>query len=303
MVIVQCSMKPEIDMADDRKLRGNRPAVIDDLNTAIARPRFKPAKFVAPAPVKALPPVLAAEPRFVAAAVEPKAVLAAPTIAEPVETPVVEIPVVETVAVEAPVIEPVVAEPVMPTPVIPESVAYEPIPTPEPKKEFSMNETITSMQNGTAEAIKSGAENAMSQGKAALEQVTAKSKEAIETGMKSIDEVTTMARANVEALLASTRAATSGLESIAHMVADFSRKSFEETTAAARAMATVKTPNELMQLQNDFAKTQFDAAITEMSKLSETLVKLAGEVFEPVQNRVAVATDKIKTVAATAFNR
>ena len=68
-------------------------------------------------------------------------------------------------------------------------------------------------------------------------------------------------------------------------------------------MTTVKTPNELMQLQNDFAKTQFDAAITEMSKLSETLVKLAGEVFEPVQNRVAVATDKIKTAASTTFKR
>jgi phasin family protein len=166
-----------------------------------------------------------------------------------------------------------------------------------------MNETVTDMQNKAADAIKAGSETAYANGKAALDQVTTKSKEAIEQGMKSIDEVTTMARGNVEALLASTRAATTGLESIAHMVADFSRKSFEETTAAARAMTTVKTPNELLQLQNDFAKTQFDAAITEMSKLSETLVKLAGEVFEPVQNRVAVATDKIKTAAATTFNR
>ncbi|TRW17077.1 phasin family protein [Glacieibacterium frigidum] len=238
-----------------------------------------------------LPPVLAAESVVAAVVAEPVAAVAA--------TPE---PVAPTPAPAAPTPEPIA---VAPQPVAPEPVitTEAPVLTPEPKKVFSMNETMTNMQNGAADAIKNGTENAMSQGKATLEQMTAKSKEAIETGMKSLDEMTAMARGNVEALLASTKAATTGLESIAHQVADFSRKSFEETTAAARAMTTVKTPNELMQLQNDFAKTQFDAAISEMSKLSETLVKLAGEVFEPVQNRVAVATDKLKTAAATTFNR
>ena len=66
-------------------------------------------------------------------------------------------------------------------------------------------------------------------------------------------------------------------------------------------MTTVKTPNEFMQLQSDFAKTQFDAAVAEMSKLSETLVKLAGEVFEPMQNRMALATDKMKSAMGSGF--
>jgi phasin family protein len=279
-------MSLEAMMSDDRKLRGKGPSAITDMNIAIARPKPKAAKFVPPV-VAELPPVLAAEPVFAASIVEP-------------------VPPIVPAQVEPIVIEPVLPEPVAPEPIAPQSIAPEPTietkpANPEPKKVFAMNETITNMQSGATDAIKSGAENAMSQGKATLEQVTAKSREAIEQGMKSIDEMTTMARGNVEALLASTKAATSGLESIAHQVADFSRKSFEETTAAARAMTTVKTPNELMQLQNDFAKTQFDAAISEMSKLSETLVKLAGEVFEPVQGRVALATDKIKSVAASTF--
>jgi len=108
-----------------------------------------------------------------------------------------------------------------------------------------------------------------------------------------------MARGNVEAMLESSRAAAQGIEQIAREVADFSRKSFEETTAAARAMTTVKTPNELVQLQNDFAKTQFDAAVAEMSKLSETMVKLMGEVFEPMQNRASAAAEKIKTMTGS----
>ncbi len=180
-------------------------------------------------------------------------------------------------------------------------------PAVEPQKEAPMNETYTTaadaMKNG-AEAMKASVntttETAMNQGKAAFDQVASKSREAIEHGMKQVDEFAGMARGNVEAMLASSRAAAQGIEAIAREVADFSRKSFEETTAAARAMTTVKTPNELMQLQNDFAKTQFDAAVAEMSKLSETMVKLMGEVFEPMQARVAVATDKMKSMVGTA---
>jgi len=173
-------------------------------------------------------------------------------------------------------------------------------------KEAKMTDKFTTaadaMKNG-AEQMKSSmtsqGENVMAQGKAAMEQMATKSREAVEHGMKHADELASMARGNVEAMLASSRAATAGLEAIAHQVADFSRKSFEETTAAARAMTTVKTPNELMQLQNDFAKTQFDHAISEMSKLSETMVKLMGEVFEPIQKSATAATDKVKAMASS----
>ncbi len=174
------------------------------------------------------------------------------------------------------------------------------------QKDNPMTETYTT----AADAMKNGAEqmkatmattteSAMATGKATFEQAATKSREAIETGMKNVDEFAGLARGNVEAMLASSRAAAQGIEAIAREVADFSRKTFEETTAAARAMTTVKTPNELMQLQNDFAKTQFDAAVAEMSKLSETMVKLMGEVFEPMQARATVATDKLKSMAGT----
>lgn len=174
-----------------------------------------------------------------------------------------------------------------------------------------MNENFTTASDKAGEALRNGAEQlkstmsgqaetAMAQGKATFEQVASKSRAAIEQGMKSADEIAGMARGNIDAMLASSRAAAQGIEAIAREVADFSRKSFEETTAAARAMTTVKTPNELLQLQNDFAKTQFDAAVAEMSKLSETMVKLMGEVFEPVQARAAVAADKIKSMTGSA---
>ena len=239
------------------------------------------AAAVVPEPVK----VPVAAPAPVMAKPEP----VAPTVPAPAAPPA-------PVAAAAP--QPVAPPPVAPAPAVPPIVITPPAPVIPIKKEFTMATAFDTTQNtvqSTVTQLNASAEAAMSKGKEAMEQVAAKSREAVEAGMKSIDELTAHAKGNVEAMLASARAATTGMETLAQHVADFSRKSFEETTAAARAMTTVKTPNELLQLQNDFAKTQFDSAISEMSKLSEMMVKMAGEVFEPVQNRIAIAAEKVKT--------
>lgn len=159
-------------------------------------------------------------------------------------------------------------------------------------------EKITETMKTNAAQLNAAAETAMTSGKAAMEQIAAKSKEAVEHSMKSLDEMTEMARGNVEALLASARAASAGIESIAAHIGEVSKKSFEEVSVAMKAISSAKTPNEMMQLQSDFAKTQFDSSVAEMSKLTEMMMKLAGEVFEPMQNRIAIATDKVKTTLA-----
>lgn len=163
--------------------------------------------------------------------------------------------------------------------------------------------TMQDTANEAAKTFTNNAETAVSTGKQAMEQVASKSREALEHGMKSMDDMTNLAKGNVEAMLASSKAATTGFETIAQQVADYARKSFEETTAAARALTTVKTPNELMQLQNDFAKTQFDRAVAEMSKLSEAMVKMMGEVMEPVQNRAATTAETVKNAGQAWTNK
>ena len=152
----------------------------------------------------------------------------------------------------------------------------------------------TAFEN-TVTQLNTQAEAAISNGKAAMEQVTAKSKEAVEASLKSMDELTEMTRANVDALMVSAKAATTGIEQLMAHLTEASKKSFEGTTAMMKTLATAKTPNDLMQLQSDFAKTQFDEAVAQYSKMTEMMVKLAGEVMEPVQNQVAIATDKLKS--------
>lgn len=174
--------------------------------------------------------------------------------------------------------------------VIPIAAAFNP-------KDLTMATAFETTQDAvrtTVSQLNTQAEAAINNGKAAMEQVAAKSKEAVEASMKSLDELTEMTRANVDALIASAKAATAGVEQVMTHLTETAKKSFEDTNAMVKTLAAAKTPNELLQLQTDFAKAQFDAAVADYSKLTEMMVKLAGEVMEPVQNQVALATDRMK---------
>lgn len=233
--------------------------------------------------------------RFPARA-RPLAVAPTTSVASPGTTPTVS-------AIAA--IEPVIVE-TGPAPerlrpaldLLPTSPAY----TPKAKDNImatafeTTKDTAAETVKATVSQFNDSAEAAMNNGKEAMEKISSQAKEAAETSMKSIEEMTDLARGNVEAMLASARLAAAGFETLAAHISEVSRKSFESTTAAARAMTGAKTPNEVFQLQSDFAKTQFDQAVSEFSKMTEMMVKLSGEVMEPVQNRMAVATDKMKSV-------
>ena len=254
---------------------------------------------------------VAATPKVAAPAViEPvvaKPVVAQSVVAKPVVTakPVAAKPVV-TKPVSA---KPVIAKPaapvlpsVAPAPATPKVAAVRPQSVSNPfTPTFKENLMATAFETNPeklAEAMKAGVAQftSMTNGKAAMEQITAKSKEAVESSMKSLDEMTEMARGNVEALLASARTAQAGIEAMVAHVSEVSKKSFEEASAIAKSMTSAKTPNEMMQIQSEFAKAQYDSAVTEFSKMTEMMVKLSGEAMEPMQNRIALATDKMKTL-------
>jgi phasin family protein len=135
-------------------------------------------------------------------------------------------------------------------------------------------------------ALTAQADQAIGFAKNSLEQVTAKSREAMEQGLKAMDTVTSMSNGNVDALLESSRAASGAFQSIAEEVAQYSKQSVERTTAAVRAMADAKTVPELIQVQSDFARTEFAAAIAETTRLAQTVFATMTAIAAPLQSRV-----------------
>ena len=120
-------------------------------------------------------------------------------------------------------------------------------------------------------------------------------KAAFEKSAKAGEELTEFTKGNMEAFAASAKTAAKGVESLGQEMAEYGKKSFETATATIKSLATVKTPTELFQIQSDYAKSSFDSAVAEASKLSEAWLKLAGDIFQPISSRYALAAEKVKS--------
>jgi len=117
-------------------------------------------------------------------------------------------------------------------------------------------------------------------------------------GQKVAEELANLARANVEAMVEAGRLASEGARSIGQDVVATQRDSVEQAADAIRSLAEAKSPTEYMQLQGELARTSFDRMVAETSKLTETMVKLAGEAFQPLSNRATANAERFNTLVA-----
>lgn len=154
------------------------------------------------------------------------------------------------------------------------------------QKEASVNDTI-----------KNAAQTATNKAETVMADMNTRAKAAFEKGSKAFEDMNDFSKGNVEALVESSKIAAKGFEKIGQDAAEYGRTSFEKATAAFRQMASVKSPAELFRLQSEYVRDSFDTMVAETSKNSEAMLKLAGEIAQPISNRVAVAADKMKVVA------
>lgn len=252
------------------------------------------AKPVTPVAAKpAAPAVKAAEPAPKAPAVAAKA----PAVAEKASAPAI-VPAVRAPA-QAP--KPVAATPVVraaqPAPKAaakPINVKTKPVLTNIDSGAKIMTDTIQKTQ----EATKQVAEKATEQFRAAATKANEQGKVAMEKGARVVEEMADLTRGNLEAMVASQKTAAKYAETLSQGAADYGRRSFEQASATLKSFAEVKSPTDFFRLQSEFARSAFDQFVAEGSRVTETVVKMSNDVAEPLASRYAVASERMKAVAA-----
>jgi phasin family protein len=129
-------------------------------------------------------------------------------------------------------------------------------------------------------------------------QANERGQEAVQRSQKVAEELADLARANVEALVESGRVAAEGARSIGQDVVATSRDGVEQAADAIRSLAEAKSPTEYLQLQGEFARASFDRFVAESAKLTESMVKVAGEAFQPLSNRASANAERFNTLVA-----
>ena len=263
------------------------------------------SKLVIPDPVAAIPPALAApaktrrvaRPRPVAEAstlAEVAMLQAEPATPEPTASDPIE---VQPIAAAAPV------EPEPRSDATPEPIA-EPAPEPVAASEPATIEQTPIIETPATQAVIPAKDSIMDvtndttqKAQAMFSDLTARSQGAVEKSQRMFGEIAEFNKGNVEAFVESSRIAARGFETMGQDAVAYAKSSFEGMTQALKTLSTVKSPTEFMKLQADYARSAFDAMVAQTSKSTETTLKLAGEVAQPISNRVAVASEKMKVSA------
>ncbi len=110
--------------------------------------------------------------------------------------------------------------------------------------------------------------------------------------IKNLDQFQSMGKDNFEAGVASAAAMTKGFQEIATEVADFSRKSFEESTAVVEKAFAAKSLDKAIEVQTEFAKGVYESYVGEMAKIGELYMNTAKEAYKPFEGQFAQFTGK-----------
>ncbi len=125
-----------------------------------------------------------------------------------------------------------------------------------------------------------------------------RSQEVAKRSQKVAQELADLARANVEAIVEAGRVAAEGARSIGQDAVARSREGAEQAADAIRSLAEAKSPTEFVQLQSELARTSFDRMVAETSRLTESMVKLAGKAFQPLSNRATANAQSLNNIVA-----
>lgn len=261
-------------------------AVSAKTEVAPAAPKAEPAKaadpVVAPKVAKAAAPAVTAAPVAAKPAPVAKAVAAKPVAKAP--EPKMAKPAAKPAKPKTTLVK---------QSAVPALQAAVPAAAPAIKKEsiiMTTAETITAETKKTAEAMTERLKSLMG-------DMSTRAKTAYEKGTEMVSQASEFNKGNVEALVESGKIAAKGAQEMGQAYAEDAKKGFEELTAALKEMTTVKSPTEFIELQTRLVKKSFDTAVAQTSKNSEAFIKLAGDVFQPISNRVSVAVDSFKKAA------
>lgn len=166
---------------------------------------------------------------------------------------------------------------------------------PGAKKAFAEADAI---KQTVENAVKTGTEAARASYEQAMQLTKDQAEKASQAFFKGYGDLAVTGKENIEALVQSSTVMVKGAETLGKEWMGFAQAAAEQNVAAIQSLVAVRTLKELVELQNSWAKSLFDNAVAESTKLSEMSVKTANDAFEPIKARVNVTVEKLFKSAA-----
>jgi hypothetical protein len=111
--------------------------------------------------------------------------------------------------------------------------------------------------------------------------------------VKNFDDVQKFGKENMDLALKSFGAVSKSMQAIAVEVADYSKKSFEDSTAAVEKLMGAKTLEKAIEVQSDYFKSAYEGFVSEATKIGDLCSDLAKETYKPFEGFLAKTTNGV----------
>jgi len=103
--------------------------------------------------------------------------------------------------------------------------------------------------------------------------------------VKNLEEVQQLGKDNMDATLKSVGAWSKSMQAIAIELADYSKRAFEQGTAATEKLISAKLLDKAFEVQSEYAKSAYEGFVAQATKLGELYADLAKEAYKPYENQ------------------
>ena len=156
-----------------------------------------------------------------------------------------------------------------------------------------MNDTITSdaqiVAHENIERTMTGLKSGVASATAGLEQAQATMRDGMQKAMKTAEELLAFTQGNIEAVTRSSQILATGVQDMGQTVAATARASMDETMSAFKAMASVKSFKDAMDLQTGLFRAMLERTVSQTSQLTDSSLKLSEQAFAPITARLSLA--------------
>ena len=161
-----------------------------------------------------------------------------------------------------------------------------------------VDSTVTaaaSIVDSTVTAAASSA-NAVETTAAEIARITINPTTGMKKAMKTTEDFVAFGQGNIEAYMKASQIWTAGIQDLSKQFAATAQSSFNDSMATFKAMSSVKSVKDAVELQTALARSTIEKTLAESGKLTDASLKLTEQAMAPISARVAMAVDTFSKV-------
>ncbi len=101
--------------------------------------------------------------------------------------------------------------------------------------------------------------------------------------VKNLDDLQKYSKDGLEAGMASFAAVQKSLQALAVEAADFSKKQYEQGSAALEKLLGAKSLDKAIEIQSDYVKSAYELMVSQATRVGELYADLAKESYKPFE--------------------